>query len=292
MILSNPHIATEQSWSLDLTRTLAGRVLFITGASRGIGLAIAKRAAQDGAKIVIAAKTETPDPRLPGTIYTAAEEIRQMGAEALPLVVDVRFEDQVERAVETTIKTFGRLDILVNNASAIHLSPTVHTPMKRYDLMHQVNVRGTFLCTQKSLPYLLKSDEPHVLNISPPITLNPKWYAQHVAYTMAKLGMSLCVLGMAEEYREAHIAFNCLWPKTVIATAAVRNLLGGDDMVSHARQPQIMADAAHVLLTQKSTTLRGQYLIDEDLLRRAGIQDFDKYAVDPKSELYPDFFID
>ena len=270
---------------------LEGKILFITGASRGIGKAIALRAAKDGANIVIAAKTKKPHPKLPGTIYTAAEEIEAVGGKALPCIVDIRYEDQVEAAVTKTVETFGRIDILVNNASAIHLTDTVSTPMKRYDLMHQINTRGTFLCSQKCIPYLEKADNPHILNLSPPLNMESKWFAPHVAYTMAKFGMSMCVLGMAEELKSRGIAVNALWPRTTIATAAVRNLLGGEEMVQASRKPEIMGDAAHTILTQSSRECTGNFFIDDAVLQAEGITDLSRYAVDPHKELMPDFFV-
>src|SRR5678815_446895 len=218
--------------------SLAGKTLFITGASRGIGLAIALRAARDGANIAIAAKTAEPNPKLPGTVYTAAKEVEAAGGKALPLVVDIRFEDQVAGAVAKTVETFGGIDILVNNASAISLTGTEQTPMKRYDLMHQINTRGTFVCSKAAIPYLKKADNPHVLNLSPPLNMETRWFAPHVAYTMAKFGMSLCVLGMAGEFKGAGIAFNALWPRTTIATAAIQNLLGGVKMMKASRKPE------------------------------------------------------
>lgn len=268
---------------------LKGKTLFISGASRGIGLAIAKRAAQDGANVAIAAKTAEPHPRLPGTIFTAAEEIEAAGGKALPLVCDIRFEDKVEEAVAKTVETFGGIDILVNNASAIMLTGTLQTPMKRYDLMHHVNTRGTFLCSQKALPHLLKADNPHILNISPPLNMEAKWFGPHVAYTMAKFGMSMCVLGMAAEF-EGKVAVNALWPKTAIATAAVENLLGGDEAMKQCRKPEIMADAAHAILT-KGTDFSGKFLVDEDVLKNEGVTDLDVYAVTPGADLMPDFFL-
>ena len=270
---------------------LKGKTLFITGASRGIGKAIAIRAAKDGANIVIAAKTAEPHPKLPGTIYTAAEEMEKAGGKALPCIVDIRFEDQVEAAVDKTIATFGRIDILVNNASAIHLTDTVSTPMKRYDLMHQVNTRGTFLCSQKCIPHLEKADNPHILNLSPPLNMEAKWFAPHVAYTMAKFGMSMCVLGMAEELKSKGVAVNALWPRTTIATAAVRNLLGGEDMIRSSRKPKIMGDAAHAILTQPSRECTGNFFVDEAVLEAEGMTDFSVYAVEPNIELMPDFFV-
>ncbi len=272
-------------------RSLKDKVLLITGGSRGIGLAIAKRAARDGAKVAIAAKTAEPHPKLPGTIYTAAEEITEAGGEALPLICDIRFEDQVAAAVARTIDTFGRIDILVNNASAISLTGTLQTPMKRFDLMHQVNARGTFLTTKCVLPHLLETDNPHVLMLSPPLSLKPQWFAPHVAYTMSKYGMSMCVLGMAEEFR-GRVAFNALWPRTAIATAAVANLLGGEEMIRRSRKPEILADAAHWILTSPAREVTGNFFIDEDVLRQAGVTDFTPYAVEPGQELVPDLFVD
>jgi citronellol/citronellal dehydrogenase len=271
--------------------TLCGKTLFITGASRGIGLAIALRAARDGANVVVAAKTEQPDPRLPGTIYTAVEEINKVGGRGLATACDIRFEEQVQAAVDRAIAKFGGIDIVVNNASAIQLTGTVDTPMKRYDLMHAVNTRGTFLVSKSCLPHLLKATNPHILNISPPLNFETRWFAPHLAYSMAKFGMSLCVLGMAGEFRDQGVAVNALWPKTVIATAAVQNLLDGNDVVKRSRKPEIMADAAHLILTRNSRECTGNYFIDEVVLREAGLTDFDQYAVLPGSELIPDFFI-
>ena len=271
--------------------TLKGKTLYITGASRGIGLAIGVRAAKDGANVVIAAKTTEPHPKLPGTIYTAKEEIEKAGGKALACVVDVRNEEQVAESVELAVKTFGGIDILVNNASAISLTGTLETPMKRYDLMHSINTRGTFVCSQACLPHLLKAENPHILNISPPLNMEERWFAGHVAYTMAKFGMSMCVLGMAGEFRSRGVAVNALWPKTVIATSAVQNLLGGDDMVARSRKPEIMADAAHVVFTTPSRERTGQFLIDEEVLHKAGVTDLDKYAFVPGADLMPDFFV-
>jgi len=272
-------------------RDLAGKTLFITGGSRGIGLAIALRAARDGANIVIAAKTSKPHPKLPGTIHSAAEQVEAAGGKALALVVDVREEDQVVAAAETAARTFGGIDILVNNASAIQLTGTLDTQLRRYDLMNQVNARGTFLCSRSCIPHLLKSDNPHVLNISPPLDMSPRWFAPHVAYTMAKYGMSLCVLGMAEEFRKDGIAFNALWPRTAIATSAVKNLLGGDELMRRSRTPQILADAAHVILTAPAREFTGNFCIDDLVLRDAGVTDFEQYRVDPSKALALDFFI-
>lgn len=271
--------------------SLKGKTLFITGASRGIGKAIGLRAAADGANVVIAAKTAEPHDKLPGTIYTAAEEIEKAGGQALPLVVDIRFEEQIQTAVKQAVERFGGIDICVNNASAISLTGTLETPMKRFDLMHQINTRGTFACSQACLPYLLKAENPHILNISPPLNMEERWFAPHVAYTMAKFGMSLCVLGMAGEFRDQRVGVNALWPRTVIATAAVMNLLGGEEMIRGSRKPEIMADAAYHILTRNSRECTGNFFIDEDLLRSAGVTDFEKYSVAPGAELIPDFFI-
>ncbi|MBV6433572.1 MAG: Glucose 1-dehydrogenase 2 [Bryobacteraceae bacterium] len=271
--------------------SLEGKTLFITGASRGIGLAIALRAARDGANIGVAAKTTEPHPKLPGTIYTAAREIEQAGGKALPLACDIRFEDQVLAAVSKCAETFGGIDICVNNASAISLTGTLDTEMKRYDLMHSINTRGTFLVSKTCIPHLKKSANPHILNISPPLELHAKWFAPHVAYTIAKFGMSLCVLGMAEEFRGDGIAVNALWPATTIATAAVANLVGGEKAIAHSRKPEIMADAAHLILTQPARLYTGHFHIDETLLADHGYQDFDKYAVDPAKDLQTDFFV-
>ena len=273
---------------------LKGKVLMITGASRGIGKAIALRAAEDGAKIIIAAKTDQPHPRLEGTIHTAAQEIRDAGGEALACVVDVRDEASIQKAINQGVDHFGGIDILVNNASAISLTPTLHTEMKRFDLMHQVNTRGTFLCSKLCLPHLYKSDNPHILNISPPLNLESRWFAPHVAYTMAKYGMSMCVLGMAEEQRKKGVAVNALWPKTAISTAAVKNLLGGNQAIQRCRTPKIMSDAAYWILTQESTHTTGHFFIDEEVLRNAGWEDFSQYLADPnlkEEELIPDFFL-
>ncbi|MEZ4390790.1 MAG: NAD(P)-dependent oxidoreductase [Polyangiales bacterium] len=270
--------------------TLKGKTLFITGASRGIGLAIGLRAARDGANVVIAAKTTEPHPKLPGTIYTAAEEIEKAGGRALACVVDVRDEEAVEAAVQKAVDAFGGIDVLVNNASAISLTGTLETPMKRYDLMHSINTRGTFLCSQKCLPHLLKSSNPHILNISPPLAMYEKWFAPHVAYTMAKYGMSLCVLGMAGEFR-GRVGVNALWPRTVIDTSAVRNLLGGEAVASSARTPEIMADAAYAVLTRPHAECTGNFYLDEDVLREAGVTDLSGYSVTPGADLVDDFFL-
>jgi citronellol/citronellal dehydrogenase len=273
------------------TGNLKGKTLFITGASRGIGLSIGLRAARDGANVVIAAKTAEPHPKLPGTIYTAAEEIEKAGGKALPIVCDIRFEEQVDAAVAEAIKKFGGIDICVNNASAISLTGTLETPMKRYDLMHQINGRGTFLTSQKCLPHLLKSENPHILNLSPPLSMKPKWFGPHVAYTIAKYNMSLCVLGMAEEFR-GRVAVNALWPKTVIATAAVQNLLGGDETVKVSRKPDIMGDAAYAIFTKSFKDFTGNFVIDEEILKAEGVADLSHYSMMPGGNLAPDFFVD
>jgi len=269
---------------------MSKKVAFISGASRGIGKAIALKLAREGYSIAIAAKTTQPHPKLEGTIFTAAEEIRQAGGEALPLEVDVRSEDQVSQAIDKTVSTFGRLDVLVNNASAIHITPTLQTEMKKFDLMFAVNVRATFMCSKLAIPHLSKRGG-HILNLSPPLNLDSKWFAPHVAYTMSKYGMSLCVLGMAEELRPNRISVCALWPKTTIATAAVLNLLGGSEMVKRSRKPEIMADAAFEYLRTEPGALTGKFLIDEEVLRAAGIGDLEVYAVDPGQTLQPDFFL-
>lgn len=276
---------------LHLMSNLQGKTLFITGASRGIGKAIALRAAKDGANIIIAAKTSEPHAKLPGTIFTAAQEIEAAGGRALPCTVDVRDENQIADAVKKGVDAFGGIDILINNASAISLTGTLATPMKRFDLMHQVNTRGTFACSQACIPHLAKSANPHILNLSPPLNMETRWFAPHVAYTMAKFGMSMCVLGMSEELRAQGIAVNALWPRTVIATAAVQNLLGGDEVVRQSRTPEIVADAAYVILTRPSRSYTGHFFLDEDVLRESGVTDFDKYLTAPGVEPLPDFFI-
>jgi citronellol/citronellal dehydrogenase len=270
---------------------LRGKTLFISGASRGIGLAIALRAARDGANVTVAAKTADPHPKLPGTIHTAAREIEAAGGRALACSVDVRDEQQIAEAVRQTVETFGGIDILINNASAISLSDTQHTPMKRFDLMHQVNVRGTFACTQACLPHLSKAANPHVLMLSPPPSLEARWFAPHLAYTLSKMGMSLCVLGLAEELRGAGIAVNALWPRTIIATSAIRNLLGGEDAIRGSRRPEIVADAAHAILTRPSRATTGRFFIDDEVLAEIGVRDLDRYAVVPGAPLLPDPFI-
>lgn len=271
--------------------SLKGKTLFITGASRGIGLAIALRAAKDGANIAIAAKTADPHPKLPGTIYSAAKEIESAGGRALPLVVDVRDEMNVYEAVEKTVSLFGGIDICVNNASAISLTPTLQTDMKRYDLMHQINLRGTFLTSKACIPHLKRAANPHVLNLSPPLDISAKWFKGHVAYTMAKFGMSMCAFGMAEEFRADGIAFNALWPRTGIATAAIQFALAGEDGLRHCRTVEIMSDAAYLIFNKKAADFTGNFLIDDSFLFAEGVRDFDRYRVDPSKDLFPDFFV-
>ena len=268
---------------------LAGKTLFITGGSRGIGLAIALRAAKDGANIVIAAKTTEANPKLPGTIYSAAREIEQAGGKALAVACDIRSEEDVLAAVDAAVRQFGGIDICVNNASAISLTGTEATEMKRFDLMHQVNARGTFLVSKACIPHLKRAANPHVLMLSPPLDMKAKWFAPHPAYTMAKYGMSLCVLGMAEEFK-GQIAFNALWPRTAIATAAIRNVVGGDDGMAHCRTPEIVADAAWHLF-QQPKSFSSNFLIDDSFLSEQGVTDFDRYRVDPSKDLLPDFFV-
>jgi len=270
---------------------LKGKTIFITGASRGIGKAIALRAAKDGANISVVAKTKDPHPILPGTVYTAVEEINSVGGHGLPCIADIRYEDQVQSAVDDTIKEFGGIDILVNDASAISLTPTLETTMKRFDLMFSVNVRGTFLCSKLCLPHLKKSENPHILNLSPPLNMDSKWFEHHVAYTMSKYGMSMCVLGMAEEFKKDGISVNALWPRTAIATAAVRNLLGGKTNINHSRKPEIVADAAYFILTKPSKETTGNFFIDDEVLIENGVTDLGKYSVVPNAKLIPDFFL-
>jgi citronellol/citronellal dehydrogenase len=273
------------------TGKFAGKTILITGASRGIGKEVGLKLAKDGANIVIAAKTAEPHPKLPGTIYTAAEEIKKAGGNALPCIVDVRDEESVEKCIEAAVKEFGGIDILVNNASAISLTGTLDTPMKRYDLMHNINTRGTFLMSQKAIPYLKQSKNAHILNMSPPLLMEPQWFAPHVAYTMAKYGMSMCVLGMADELRSDGIAVNALWPRTLIWTSAALMLGGGEEEFQRvARKPEILADCAYWMLQQPPTYTQN-FELDEALLRRIGIKDLDKYAYDPKAKLNLDFFI-
>lgn len=270
---------------------LRGKTLFITGSSRGIGKAIGLRAARDGANVVIAAKTAKRHPKLPGTIHTAAAEIEEAGGRALAVQVDIRSEEEVAAAFEQTVETFGGLDVLVNNASAIYLAPTEETPMKRYDLMHQVNARGTFLCSKLAIPHLREAENPHILNLSPPLNMKVRWFAGHTAYTMAKYGMSMCVLGMAEELRPDGIAVNALWPATAIDTAALR-MLGGMVEPGQARTAEIVADAAHAILTRPSREHTGRFYVDEEVLREEGVEDLDRYAVDPSRKLFKDLFVD
>jgi citronellol/citronellal dehydrogenase len=269
---------------------LKGKTLFITGGSRGIGKAIALRAAADGANVAIAAKTAEAHPKLPGTIHSAAAEIEAAGGRALPLQVDIRDEEQIHAAVERTVAAFGGIDILINNASAISLTGTLETPMKRFDLMWGVDARGTFACSQACIPHLRKAANPHILNLSPPLNLDPKWFRHHVAYTMAKYGMSLCVLGMAEEFKADGIAVNALWPRTVILTAALA-MLGGLTPPENCRKPEIVADAAHVILTRDSRGHTGNFYIDDEVLGQAGVTDLEKYAVAPGHPLHPDLFL-
>ncbi|MET0342308.1 MAG: NAD(P)-dependent oxidoreductase [Polyangiales bacterium] len=271
--------------------SLKDKTLFITGASRGIGLAIALRAARDGANVAVAAKTSEPHKHLPGTIHTAAKQIEEAGGKALPLVVDVRDEASVQAAVDETVRRFGGIDVCVNNASAIQLTSTLHTELKRYDLMNQVNARGSFLVSRACIPHLKKAQNPHVLMLSPPLDMNPRWFQSHVAYTIAKFGMSMCVLGMAEEFRGDGIAFNALWPRTGIATAAIEFALTGEAGMRMCRKPEIMADAAHAIFLKPSRAFTGNFLIDDTFLYEEGVRDFDPYRVDPSEPLMPDFFV-
>jgi citronellol/citronellal dehydrogenase len=272
--------------------TLRGKTVFISGASRGIGLAIACRLGRDGANVVLAAKTAEPHPKLPGTVFSAAEQVVAAGGKALPVVCDIRDEQQVRSAVEQAVATFGGIDVCVNNASAISVTDTLSTDMKRFDLMNQVNARGTFLCSKATLPHLLKADNPHIVNIAPPLDLDPKWFAGHVAYTIAKFGMSLCTLGMAAEFAERGVAVNSLWPLTAIDTAAVRFALGGDAMAADCRSPEIMADAAHAIVSRPARKCSGNFFIDEEVLRAEGVTDFSRYAPSGhQGPLQADFFI-
>jgi citronellol/citronellal dehydrogenase len=271
--------------------SLAGKTLFITGASRGIGLAIALRAARDGANIAIAAKTVAPQPKLQGTIYTAAEEIERAGGKALPLQVDIRNEAVVADAFAKTAARFGGIDIVVNDASAISLTPVTQTDMKRFDLMHQINARGTFVVSKTAIPYLAKAANPHILMMSPPLDMKEKWFAPHTAYSMAKFGMSMVVLGLAGELRGQGIAVNALWPRTLIATAAVQNLLGGEEMMQRGRKPEIVADAAHAVFLKPAREFTGNFLIDDTFLASNGVTDFERYRVDPARALAQDFFV-
>ena len=270
--------------------TLTGKTLFITGASRGIGLAIALRAARDGANVAIAAKSDVPNPKLPGTIHTAADAVNAAGGQGLALKCDIREEDQVHAAVAATVDAFGGIDILVNNASAIWLRGTLDTPMKRFDLMQQVNARGTFLCAQACLPLLLQAPNPHILTLAPPPSLDPKWWAPHTGYTLAKMGMSFVTLGLAAEFGAQGVAVNALWPRTLIATDAL-NMIPGVDL-ANARKPDIIADAAHAILSKPAAGFTGNFLIDDEVLREAGVTDLSHYAVDPSQPLLPDLFLD
>ncbi len=275
----------------DGMETLSGKTLFITGASRGIGKAIALRAAADGANVVIVAKTDREHPRLPGTIYSAAREVEAAGGKALAVKTDIRSESEVEAAVEQAVERFGGIDILVNNASAIFLARTPDVPIKRFDLMWSVNTRGTFLCTQKALPHLLAGSNPHVLNISPPLSMQPRWFENHTAYSIAKIGMSLCVLGWAAEFADRGLAVNALWPRTAIATAAIV-MLGGAVKPENCRTVEIMADAANAILTRDAAATTGNFFIDDEVLAAAGVTDLDRYAVDPDAELFYDWFVE
>ena len=271
--------------------SLKGKTLFITGASRGIGLAIGLRAAREGANVAIAAKTTEPHPKLPGTIYTAAQAIEEAGGKALPLLVDVRDEEAVATAIERTAETFGGIDIVVNNASAISLTSTTQTDMKRFDLMHQVNTRGTYMVSKYAIPHLERAANPHVLMLSPPLDFQEKWFAPHLAYSLAKYGMSLCVLGLAGELRRKGIAVNALWPRSTIATSAIKNLLGGDAIVRASRTPDILADAAYAIFQKPARSFTGRFLIDDTFLAEEGVTDFERYRVDPSVPLAPDFFV-
>jgi citronellol/citronellal dehydrogenase len=271
--------------------TLKSKTLFITGASRGIGLAIALRAARDGANVVIAAKTEAPHPKLEGTIHTAADAIERAGGHALPLPVDVRDEAAVKAAMERTVERFGSLDIVVNNASAIALTATTQTDMRRFDLMHQINARGTFMVSKYAIAHLEKANNPHILMLSPPLDIQEKWFAPHTAYSMAKYGMSLVVLGLAGDLRRKGIAVNALWPRTTIATAAIRNVVGGEALMRRSRRPEILADAAHAIFKKPARDFTGHFLIDDSFLAAEGVSDFEPYRVDPKEPLAPDFFV-
>ena len=271
--------------------TMKNKTAFITGSSRGIGLAIALRLAKEGCNIVVAAKTAEAHPKLEGTIYTAAEQIEKAGGKALPIVVDIRDEELIQKAVDAAVEKFGGIDILVNNASAISLTPIEQTSMKRYNLMHEINVRGTFMVSKACIPHLKKSENPHILTLSPPIDLNPKWFGAHLAYTMSKYGMSMTVLGQSNELKKSGVAANALWPRTTIATAAVNNLLGGETLMQASRKPEIMGDAAFVILNKNSKECSGNFFIDEDVLKESGVSDFDKYAVNPNNNLMTDLFL-
>jgi len=267
------------------------KTVIMSGGSRGVGLEIAKALGKDGANIAILAKTTEPHPTLPGTIYTAAEEIEQVGGSALPVVCDIRYEEQVEAAVEETVSKFGSIDICINNASAIHLTDTVNTPMKRYDLMHNINVRGTFMLSQKCIPHLIKGDNSHILTLSPPLDIERKWFGMTLAYTTAKYGMSLIAHGLAEELGKHNVASNCLWPRTSLDTAAVRNVIG-EELIKGSRNPSIYADAAYAVLKRDSSTCTGNFFLDQDVLEEEGVTDFDQYAIDTEATLVSDFFVD
>ena len=267
------------------------KTLIMSGGSRGVGLEIAKALGKDGANIAILAKTTEPHPTLPGTIFTAADEIEEVGGTALPIVCDIRYEDQVEAAVEETVNKFGGIDICINNASAIHLTDTVNTPMKRYDLMHNINVRGTFMLSQKCIPHLIKGDNSHILTLSPPLDIARKWFGMTLAYTTAKYGMSLVAHGLAEELGKHNVASNCLWPRTSLDTAAVRNVIG-EELVKGSRKPSIYADAAYAVLKRDSSSCTGNFFLDQDVLEEEGVTDFDQYAIDPEAKLVSDFFVD
>ena len=267
------------------------KTVIMSGGSRGVGLEIAKALGKDGANIAILAKTTEPHPTLPGTIFTAADEIKEVGGTALPIVCDIRYEDQVEAAVEETVNKFGGVDICINNASAIHLTDTVNTPMKRYDLMHSINVRGTFMLSQKCIPHLIKGDNSHILTLSPPLDIARKWFGMTLAYTTAKYGMSLVAHGLAEELGKHNVASNCLWPRTSLDTAAVRNVIG-EELVKGSRKPSIYADAAYAVLKRDSSSCTGNFFLDQDVLEEEGVTDFDQYAIDPEAKLVSDFFVD
>ena len=267
------------------------KTVIMSGGSRGVGLEIAKALGKDGANIAILAKTTEPHPTLPGTIFTAADEIEEVGGTALPIVCDIRYEDQVEAAVEETVNKFGGIDICINNASAIHLTDTVNTPMKRYDLMHNINVRGTFMLSQKCIPHLIKGDNSHILTLSPPLDIARKWFGMTLAYTTAKYGMSLVAHGLAEELGKHNVASNCLWPRTSLDTAAVRNVIG-EELVKGSRTPSIYADAAYAVLKRDSSSCTGNFFLDQDVLEEEGVTDFDQYAIDPEAKLVSDFFVD
>ena len=267
------------------------KTVIMSGGSRGVGLEIAKALGKDGANIAILAKTTEPHPTLPGTIFTAADEIEEVGGTALPIVCDIRYEDQVEAAVEETVNKFGGIDICINNASAIHLTDTVNTPMKRYDLMHNINVRGTFMLSQKCIPHLIKGSNSHILTLSPPLDIERKWFGMTLAYTTAKYGMSLVAHGLAEELEKHNVASNCLWPRTSLDTAAVRNVIG-EELVKGSRKPSIYADAAYAVLKRDSSSCTGNFFLDQDVLEEEGVTDFDQYAIDPDAKLVSDFFVD